>query len=273
MSRSSEAKTPAHRQLHGLAAIRHTLRDLYEGRSRPAQAFRYGILALDVATLAYLVVSSFFAGNAVLQVVDPLLGCVFLLDFAARLWANRHPLTMVKSFVGVAEIVAIVSFLAPVLGGAAGFLRVLRTLRFLHSYQMLRRLRRDMPLFRRHEDLLLAILHLTVFLFVTTALVFENQKWVNRDINNYADALYFTASALTTTGFGDITLLGTTGRLLAVVIMVFGVTLFLRLAQVMFRPVKVRHECEHCGLQRHEADAVHCKHCGNVIHLDTEGDG
>lgn len=273
MSRSNESEKPERRQLQGLAAARQAVRELYEGNSRHAQAFRYGILALDIATLLYLVASSFFGNNAVTRVADPLLGCLFLLDFIARLWANRHPLTMAKSAVGIAEMVAIVTFLAPVLGGAAGFLRVLRTLRFLHSYQVLRRLRADLPLFRRHEDLLVAILHLLVFLFVTTALVYETQKGVNRDINNYADALYFTATALTTTGFGDITLQGTGGRLLAVVIMVFGVTLFLRLAQVMFRPAKLRHECEHCGLQRHEADAVHCKHCGNVIHLDNEGDG
>ena len=88
-----------------------------------------------------------------------------------------------------------------------------------------------------------------------------------------ADALYFTATALSTTGFGDITLQGTGGRLLSVVIMVFGVTLFLRLAQVLFRPTKVRYECRHCGLQRHEPDAVHCKHCGHIIHLDSEGEG
>ena len=59
---------------------------------------------------------------------------------------------------------------------------------------------------------------------------------MNDQINNYADALYFTVTALTTTGFGDITLQGTSGRLLSVVVMIVGVTLFLRLAQVLFRP-------------------------------------
>ena len=33
-------------------------------------------------------------------------------------------------------------------------------------------------------------------------------------IAHYLDALYFTVTALTTTGFGDITLPGTTGRLI-----------------------------------------------------------
>jgi voltage-gated potassium channel len=40
---------------------------------------------------------------------------------------------------------------------------------------------------------------------------------------------------------------------------------------VLFRPTKVRYECPKCGLSLHDADAVHCKHCGEVVHIDTEG--
>ena len=47
-------------------------------------------------------------------------------------------------------------------------------------------------------------------------------------------------TALTTTGFGDITLHGTLGRLISVVIMIFGVTLFFNLARALLNPHKVR---------------------------------
>ncbi|MCB1491810.1 MAG: potassium channel family protein, partial [Rhodobiaceae bacterium] len=116
-----------------------------------------------------------------------------------------------------------------------------------------------------------ATINLLVFLFVTTGLIYALQVDHNPAIRNYADALYFTVTTLTTTGFGDITLTGTTGRLLSVGVMIFGVTLFLRLAQVLFRPPKVRYECPECGLSLHDADAVHCKHCGATIHIRTEG--
>jgi voltage-gated potassium channel len=58
---------------------------------------------------------------------------------------------------------------------------------------------------------------------------------------------------------------------LSVAVMIFGVTLFLRLAQVMFRPTKVRQPCEQCGLVLHDPDAVHCKHCGATVKITTEG--
>ena len=77
------------------------------------------------------------------------------------------------------------------------------------------------------------------------------------DINSYFDSLYFTVSSLTTTGYGDITLPGPWGRLLSIIIMVVGISLFVRLAQVILRPNKIVHPCSDCGLRRHDPDAVH----------------
>ena len=151
-----------------------------------------------------------------------------------------------------------------------GFLRILRTLRLLRSYQLLARLRADFPFFRRNEEVIIAV-NLVVFLFVMTGFVYETQHASNPHISNYADALYFTVTALTTTGFGDITLPGTTGRLISVAIMIFGVTLFLGLAKAVLRPNKVRFPCPTCGLLRHDPDAVHCKACGTILNIPDEG--
>ena len=103
-----------------------------------------------------------------------------------------------------------------------------------------------------------------------TGFVYETQHAINPHITNYADALYFTVTALTTTGFGDITLPGTTGRLISVVIMIFGVTLFFGLARAVLRPAKVRFPCPTCGLLRHDPDAVHCKACGEMLNIPNE---
>jgi voltage-gated potassium channel len=159
---------------------------------------------------------------------------------AARVWispSRLKELTHPGSFV---DLIAIASFLAPVASEAGGFLRVLRTLRLLHTYKLLSRVRADFPFFQRNEDVILALTHLFIFIFTMTSIVYETQQWTNPNIENYVDALYFKVTTLTTTGFGDITLPGSTGRLISVIIMIFGVTLFLRLAQVLFRPNKVR---------------------------------
>lgn len=249
------------------------LRELYEGGSHHAHVFRYSLLAFDLVTILFVIVTSFFPHEGIVEWLDPVFGVVILADFAARVIIARKRLRFLVHPITLADIAAILSFLAPIAGEGFAFLRVLRTLRLLHTYELTVRLRRDFSFFRRHEDIMIAAINLGIFLFVMTGIVYETQYRINPAIGNYADALYFTVTALTTTGFGDITLPGTSGRMIAVIIMIFGVTLFLRLAQVLFRPEKVRHTCPTCGLSRHDPDAVHCKHCGTTIHIETEGAG
>jgi voltage-gated potassium channel len=167
--------------------------------------------------------------------------------------------------------VVILALLAATVIENLGFLRVFRSLRLLRSYHLLRDLRSQYKFFARNEVLIQSVLNLFVFIFVVTALVYVFQHDVNPQISSYTDALYFTVTTLTTTGFGDVTLRGDIGRLLAVVIMVLGVALFLKLLQAVFRPAKVEYGCPDCGLKLHDPDAVHCKHCGRTLHIETEG--
>jgi voltage-gated potassium channel len=252
------------------ASLQARLRFLYEADDQTAYRFRYGLLVFDAATILFIVASSFAARTPLLEAMDVLFGLAILADFSARLFISRTRLRDLLQPATWADIIAIVSFLAPLAGEAAGFLRVLRTLRLLHTYQVLARLRADSAWFRRNEEVTITIVHLAIFLFVMTALVYETQHWSNPEIKNYIDALYFTVTALTTTGFGDITLHGTTGRLISVVIMIFGVTLFLRLVRALLQPSKVRFACPTCGLQRHDFDAVHCKACGTTLNIPDE---
>ncbi|KQB12812.1 potassium channel family protein [Rhodobacter capsulatus] len=247
------------------------LRNLYHGRSKRAHRFRYALLAFDMATILFVIVTSFLPMAPWILVADVAIGAVIVLDFVARVAVEERKAAFWRRLTTWADVVAMLSFLAPLLGAQLGFLRVLRTLRLLHAYQMLGRLRQDFRLFRKHEEVILAAVNLAVFLFVMTGLIHATQAGRNPQIGNYADALYFTVTTLTTTGFGDITLQGTSGRMISVLVMIVGVTLFLRLAQVLFRPLKVRHKCPSCGLMLHDADAVHCKHCGVVLNIKDEG--
>lgn len=247
------------------------IRSLYKDDTPKAHRFRYAILIFDLSTIAFVVVTSFFEHTLAVEIADAVFGLVILIDFLCRAAITSDRVRFFLRLATWADVIVIISFIAPIAGEGAGFLRILRTLRLLLSYQVLYRLRTDFKFFREREDIILAGINLAVFLFIMTGVIYATQYPENPQITNYIDALYFTVTTLTTTGFGDITLTGSLGRLLAVMVMIFGVTLFLRLLQVLFRPTKVRHECEACGLILHDADAVHCKHCGKIIHIRTEG--
>lgn len=251
--------------------LRRRLRHLYSGTAPAAVRFRYGLLAFDTATVLFIVLTSFTPRNALVEVLDVAFGLVILADFSARIYISRNPAREFTFPTTWMDVVAIASFLLPFNSEAAAFLRIMRTLRLLRTYQVLTRLRMDFPYFRRNEEVAIATVNLAVFVFVMTAVVYETQHDFNPLIANYVDALYFTVTALTTTGFGDIVLSGTLGRVISVVVMIFGVTLFLGLARALFRPAKVRFPCPTCGLQRHEPDAVHCKACGTILNIPDEG--
>jgi voltage-gated potassium channel len=265
MAQTQEARIGFWQRLH--QRIDH----LYNGTSARSRNFRWALLAFDGVTILYFVIASFFHHVDDLHVVEEAIGVAYLLEFSARLFISKKRLREIFHPVGLADLIVIASLLAPTLAENYSFLRVVRALRLLRSYHMLKTLRKQSNFVRLHEDVIFSVVNLVVFIFVITAVVYVSQVGVNPAIKDYVDALYFTIATLTTTGFGDITLIGTDGRILAVLIMIFGISLFLRLIQTIFRPGKVRYECPTCGLKRHDNDAVHCKHCGQVLHITTEG--
>ncbi|SOE08292.1 voltage-gated potassium channel [Hoeflea halophila] len=253
--------------------LHRTIRLLYTGQSQRARRFRYGLIAFDALTIAYFIAIAALPATPITTALNTGLGLLISLDLVARLWISdnlRRELTRIYT---LADLIVVLSlFLAPLITENFAFLRVLRGLRLIHAYHLLRDLRRESLFFRRNEDAILAAVNLFVFIFVTTSLVFVLAFSKDAGIAGYVDALYFTVATLTTTGFGDITMETTSGKLLSVFIMVVGVALFVQLARAIFQPSKIKHKCPECGLNRHDLDAIHCKHCGELLNIETEGD-
>jgi voltage-gated potassium channel len=246
-------------------------REIYYGSTKRALRARYAFLVFDLLVIAYFVITTFMPPHDWMVATDMAIGVVLLLDFIGRLIADHDRGAFLIKPMAILDIVVIASLFIPALVGSFAFLRLVRTLRLLRSYVIVSNLRRHSSFFAKNEEIIFSAMNLIVFIFIVTAAVYVLQVPVNDGINNYTDALYFTITTLTTTGFGDVVLVGSTGRLLAVVIMVVGVALFLRLIQTIFRPSRVRYECPDCGLTRHDKDAIHCKHCGRQLHIRTEG--
>ena len=251
--------------------LQKRINELYHGSSQTSHRFRWGLLGFDVIIVLYFILASFLHHVDDLHIVEEAIGVFYAVELIARIYISKQPWRDMLHPAGLADVIVIISLLAPSLAENYSFLRVIRALRLLRSYHLLKMLRQESRFVRVNEDVIFSVVNLLVFIFIITALVYVAQVDSNPAINDYFDALYFTVATLTTTGFGDITLVGTDGHILAVVIMIFGISLFLRLVQTIFRPGKVRYECPDCGLNRHDVDAVHCKHCGRTLHITTEG--
>lgn len=267
----STSAWPEHSSI-ALRRFRVWLRTMFYGQRPSAVTFQVGLLVLDVAAIVYFLTTTFIADAQWIRVVDLLLGALLTLELFGRMLAHRQPMRFFENGAALIDVLVIASLFVSALSANLGFLRILRTLRLLRSYNVLGRLKDRFPAVRRNEQVIRASLDFAVFVMMVSSLVYVTQHGTNDKIHDFVDALYFTVAALSTTGFGDITLIGSTfGEMLSVAMMIVGITLFFRLAQAVFRPSgKVQHPCPQCGLQRHDADAVHCKACGLILNIPND---
>ncbi|MBC6983177.1 potassium channel family protein [Caulobacter sp. 17J80-11] len=264
-----DSTTPGRRERTLFRRLQLTLHALYHGGSQTSVRFRYGVLVVDLALIAFFIAAPLLRGRPGFLIVDYALALVLGLDIAARAiaWCDfrqwiRRPIVWLDLFV-------LATLLFPQTLFNFGFLRVLRLWTLINSDFFWRTIGRRYD-DTRVEDTTRAIAALVTFVFVVTGFVYTSFAMRYEGISGYVDALYFTVTSLTTTGYGDVTLPGVWGRILSIVTMLVGVTLFLRLAQALFRPPKVRFPCPTCGLMRHDPDAVYCKACGTLLNIPNE---
>ncbi|WP_309643454.1 ion channel [Phenylobacterium sp.] len=264
---TTQAAAPNPKRRRG-PRIRARLRELYHGQTRRAVRFRLGVIVIDLLLIGFFIAAPFIRETPAFLVVDYVVAFILALDIAARALAADRWTDWIKRPSTWLDLFVLATLLFPLWLFNLAFLRVLRLWTLIHSeffWETIGRRYDD----TRWEDVTRATATLVTFVFVMTGFVYTS--FVRTPgIDGYIDALYFTIATLTTTGFGDITLPGTWGRIISIVTMLTGITLFVRLAQALFRPYKVRFPCPTCGLQRHDVDAVHCKACGEQLNIPND---
>ncbi|QQQ17669.1 two pore domain potassium channel family protein [Brevundimonas vitis] len=251
--------------------LRARLRALYHGTSHTAVRFRVAVLVIDLAIIAFFIAGPILKeGGIVFYIVDYMIAALLAADLAARAWCYSNIRDWLKKPIVWMDLFILATLLFPAWLFSLGFLRVLRLWTLINSDFFWRTIghRYDDT---RVEDVTKALVALVTFIFVATGFVYTSFLGQTEGLSGYVDALYFTVTSLTTTGYGDILLPGTWGRVVSIVIMLTGVTLFVRVGQTLLRPHKVRFPCDRCGLQVHDPDAVHCKACGNLLCIPDDG--
>ena len=258
------------RKLHGLE-LRARLRLLYHGDTRTAVRFRLGVLGVDFAIIAFFIAAPILREHGrTFYILDYAIAGLLTLDLAARITAYSDWKDWFKRPINWVDLIVLATLLFPAWLFNFGFLRILRLWTLLNSDLFWRTVGRKFD-DTRVEEVTRSLSALVTFVFVVTGFVYTAFRGRHDGITGYLDALYFTVATLTTTGFGDITLPGAWGRVISITVMLVGITLFLRLAQALIRPHKVRFPCDTCGLQKHDPDAVHCKACGSPLCIPDNG--
>jgi len=246
------------------------LRQLYHGRSPAAVRFQFAIIVVDLLIIAFFIATPLIRDRPDFLWLDYGVAAIVALEIVARLLGSSNRWRFLRQPSTILDLFILATLLAPQWLENFGFLRILRLWSFSQRGLIWEQLRATR--YRGWEDVSRALINLATFLFVVTGFVYSFFFREATGVAGYVEALYFTVATVTTTGFGDITLPGIAGKLTSICVMIVGISLFVRLAQAVFRPDKVTFPCPECALQRHDPDAVHCKACGHILKIPDRDD-
>ncbi|MAZ67292.1 ion transporter [bacterium] len=238
---------------------------LFHKRTPQSILFNRLLILLNVAVFGIFLLEAIYPGHPAVRAIEIVFGVMFLFEYLARLWIAPRRFSFALNVFSVIDVLVVISLFAPLMTGNLALLRILRSLKILRTYYLVNLAKKESKLVARYSATLVSILNFLVFLGIMTAIVFVAEAQFNPYINSYLDALYFTVSTLTTTGYGDVIATGPWGKTLSVTAMLIGITLFLQLTRTIFRGAKIYYTCKECGLSAHDVDAIHCKHCGAPV--------
>ncbi|MCU4716538.1 ion transporter [Halapricum hydrolyticum] len=245
------------------------------------------LLGLNLVFVGIFIVETYPIADdlrALLWSLEVSIAFVFAVEYIARLYGAPdrraeffNGYTMID-LIAILPTLLVFVFPVPVSALQIGFLRVIRVIRVLRFY----RFTEDTEFFfgtvtdntLRAGRLLLTIL---VLLFISAGLFYSVEQAVNPDVATYGDAFYYAVISLSTTGFGDIIPVTTTGRWVTVGSILAAIIVIPRQASKFVREWtskgKVNVTCPQCGLEYHDPDASHCKACGQIIYQELDSRG
>lgn len=209
---------------------------------------------------------------------------LFSAEYALRLATVKRPLRYALSIWGVIDLLSILpTYLSLLLPGSQSLL-VVRILRILRLFRILK-----LTQYVEESGVLLGALWRSrrkILVFVSTVLtlvvIFGALMYViegpQHGFTSIPTSMYWAIVTMATVGFGDIAPQTTFGRLVTSVLILIGYSIIavptgiytaelmnsLREAEADRGHLDLR-GCPDCGLEGHEPEALHCRHCGHAL--------
>lgn len=209
--------------------------------------------------------------DAVFKLSEIFVGTIFVVEYAARIWAAGHKPRYLFSFWGVIDFLALLPFLFSGFGFA--FLRAFRVLRIFAILKIGHYTKASQSL---TDSLLQSRSKITVFLLAVVVLVvvlsFAMYTIEPETFHSVPEAMWWVIVTLTTVGYGDIVPQTLLGRALASLTMItaFGIIAVpTGIVAVEYGNVQSKRgrgvRCPRCARSRHPDDANYCATCGERL--------
>ena len=247
--------------------------------------FDLWLIAAILASVAVVILDSVPAvkerWHGVLYLAEWFFTLLFTAEYALRLWVVRKPLRYARSFYGVIDLLAILPTFLSLLFPASASLTVIRALRLLRIFRVLKLVEYSSEAGVLIEALLRSRRKIFVFIatLLTIVVIFGALMYVvegpEKGFTSIPTGMYWAIVTVATVGFGDIAPTTSFGRFITSVLIVIGYSIIAvptgiytaELARSL-QPKRRVVRCAECGLPDHESDAWHCRKCGRSLPSD-----
>jgi voltage-gated potassium channel len=213
------------------------------------------------------------------QAVEWVFTLLFSLEYLLRLLCVDDRLAYARSFFGLVDLLSIVPTYLGLLVSGAQVLLVVRALRLLRLFRVLK-----LGAYLQESELLWSALvagrrKIAVFLLgmLTLVVLIGALLYViegpSHGFRSIPVGIYWAVVTITTVGYGDVAPVTPLGRFLASVVMLIGYSILavptgILTAEIGAAAMRQAHlpeshrPCGACGMEGHDSDASHCKYCG-----------
>ena len=244
--------------------------------------FDLWLIAAILASVAVVILDSVPAIKAqwhgALYLAEWFFTLLFTAEYVVRLWVVRKPLRYARSFFGIIDLLSILPTFLSLLFPASASLTVIRALRLLRVFRVLKLVEYSSEAGVLIDALLRSRRKIFVFIctLMTIVVIFGALMYVvegpEHGFHSIPTGMYWAVVTVATVGFGDIAPSTGFGRFITSVLIVIGYSIIAvptgiytaELARSM-QPKRRHVHCPECGLPEHETDAWHCRKCGRAL--------
>jgi voltage-gated potassium channel len=201
---------------------------------------------------------------------------LFTIEYVLRIVTSPHPVRYMRSFFGIVDLISLVPTYLSFFVGGTQVLTVVRSLRLLRVFRILKLARFVQEAHTLGIALRNSLRKITVFmgavvtLIVILGAVMYLVEGERGSFSSVPKAMYWAIVTMTTVGYGDIVPTTTAGKFVASAVMLLGygilavptgiVSAEISAARVLSERHKGKH-CPNCTSDEHDLDAQYCKLC------------
>ena len=255
---------------------------IFHHEARDERDFDLWLIAAILASVGVVILDSVPSIKAqwhgALYVAEWFFTLLFTVEYGVRLWVVRKPLRYARSFFGIIDLLSILPTFLSLLFPASASLTVIRALRLLRVFRVLKLVEYSSEAGVLIDALLRSRRKIFVFIctLMTIVVIFGALMYVvegpEHGFHSIPTGMYWAVVTVATVGFGDIAPGTGFGRFVTSVLIVIGYSIIAvptgiytaELARSM-QPKRRQLHCVECGLPEHEADAWHCRRCGRAL--------